>query len=244
MGLSHYPRARKQLFLVRETDNCCCSQLPLRNWDLRSTNPFGFTYKHMRLATTPACHVLLLVLASNSFCHMLPLLNILKNAVLSSEVAATGEGSQRKAGLEGGKRTSGTTSLILEFFLRSKTNQRCATSSDAAQLLSAPLPQHSWVTGTARAVLGLLLLVPPWTAPSACSVRVGVPGHTHRLLSHISPWAVGGFAVCTALQHQLEIPTRPITSVYWFFSVAWGEKSSCKGQEASVPVYLAISTGE
>lgn len=78
MGLSHYPRARKQLFLVRETDNCCCSQLPLRNWDLRSTNPFSFTYKHMRLATTPACHALLLVWASNSFCHMLTLLNILK----------------------------------------------------------------------------------------------------------------------------------------------------------------------
>lgn len=78
MGLSHYPRARKQLFLVRETDNCCCSQLPLRNWDLRWTNPFSFTYKRMRLATTPACHVLLLVRASNSFCHMLPLLNILK----------------------------------------------------------------------------------------------------------------------------------------------------------------------
>lgn len=78
MGLRHFPRARKQLFLIRGTDNCCCSQLPLRNLDLRSTNPFSFTYKNTRLAATPICHVLLLVLASNSFCHMLPLLNILK----------------------------------------------------------------------------------------------------------------------------------------------------------------------
>lgn len=78
MGLSHFPRAGKQPFLIRGTDNCCCSQFPLRSLDLRSTNPFSFTYKNTRVATTPACHVLLLVLASNSFCYMLPLLNILK----------------------------------------------------------------------------------------------------------------------------------------------------------------------
>lgn len=41
-------------------------------------------------------------------------------------------------------------------------------------------------TSTARAVLGLLLLVPPWTAPSACSVRAGSQG-IHTGCSATSP---------------------------------------------------------
>lgn len=66
VGLSHFPRARKQLFLIRGIDNCCCIQLPLRKLDLRAINPFSFSYKNTTQAAIPACHVLLLVLASSS----------------------------------------------------------------------------------------------------------------------------------------------------------------------------------
>lgn len=74
-----------------------------------------------------------------------------------------------------GKKTSGTTSLSLEFLSCSRTNWRCATSLDTAGCLLS-LAQLS--TGRARAVLGLLSFVLTQTAPSACLSRAGARAHT------------------------------------------------------------------
>lgn len=94
--------------------------------------------------------------------------------------------------------------------------------------LCHPKQPLGWLRAGPRAQARLLAR---WSTPKHLKPTVG-------------PQAVGGFAVCTALHHQLEIPARPIKAVCWFLRVARGEKSSCKGEEGSVPMYLAISTGQ